>query len=302
MDIKIDCSCGIRYEFEVEPVNGQMPVSVQCPQCSVDGTSAANEFIRLAGQVEAEPAPQKTPTVALAHPPSGRPATPTLHAPPQRPQKRKREFGEPNITLGTVGAVGAAFVGMMIWYFLIKLTNTEYGIVAWGVGGLTGVGCRLLGGGYSQKLGIIAAVCALVAIVGGEFLATNAAYNQFVGEFLEQAYDGRMAYAQRAVKHETDQDVRTFLAREQSEEGAPVTPESIPQEDITEFKKNELPQLKEFINGRPSRSEYQSTLQAGFNSVAMKGSVLKNSVSLWTLLWLFLGVGSAYRLGTGETE
>jgi len=43
--IKIECGCGQRYAFDVEPVNGQMPYTIACPICGADGTSAANEVI-----------------------------------------------------------------------------------------------------------------------------------------------------------------------------------------------------------------------------------------------------------------
>src|SRR5258705_889616 len=43
--IKIECGCGQRYAFDVEPVNGLMPYTVACPICGADGTGAANEVI-----------------------------------------------------------------------------------------------------------------------------------------------------------------------------------------------------------------------------------------------------------------
>ena len=45
MEVKIECGCGTRYKFDVEPVNGWMPTAVQCPVCGADGTNAANEII-----------------------------------------------------------------------------------------------------------------------------------------------------------------------------------------------------------------------------------------------------------------
>src|SRR6266545_8071134 len=56
--IKIQCGCGQRYAFDVEPVGGRMPAAVACPVCGVDGTAAANAVI-----AQSMPA---TPTVALA--------------------------------------------------------------------------------------------------------------------------------------------------------------------------------------------------------------------------------------------
>lgn len=45
MEIKIDCGCGARYKFDVEPVQGQMAAPVQCPACGADGTAMANALI-----------------------------------------------------------------------------------------------------------------------------------------------------------------------------------------------------------------------------------------------------------------
>ncbi len=57
MQVKIPCSCGTRYAFDVEPVNGRMPVRVNCPTCGADGTDAANAIIRghSAGSDETRP-------------------------------------------------------------------------------------------------------------------------------------------------------------------------------------------------------------------------------------------------------
>jgi hypothetical protein len=40
--IKIQCECGQRYAFDVEPTNGRMPSLISCPTCGADGTTAAN--------------------------------------------------------------------------------------------------------------------------------------------------------------------------------------------------------------------------------------------------------------------
>lgn len=43
--IKIQCGCGQRYAFDIEPVCGRMPAAVKCPVCKEDGTGVANEVI-----------------------------------------------------------------------------------------------------------------------------------------------------------------------------------------------------------------------------------------------------------------
>lgn len=47
MFIKVACDCGCRYAFDVEPINGLMPVGVNCPYCGLDGTEKADALIAL---------------------------------------------------------------------------------------------------------------------------------------------------------------------------------------------------------------------------------------------------------------
>jgi hypothetical protein len=45
MNLKIQCPCGVRYSFDVEPRDGRMPWPVECPDCHADGTEAANQLL-----------------------------------------------------------------------------------------------------------------------------------------------------------------------------------------------------------------------------------------------------------------
>lgn len=81
--VKVQCGCGQRYTFDVEPVDGLLPAPVSCPVCGADGTAAANAAI--AQSVSAQPttvvAPGAPLRVAVARQ-SDRPATPTEPVPP----------------------------------------------------------------------------------------------------------------------------------------------------------------------------------------------------------------------------
>jgi len=85
--IKIQCECGQRYSFEVEPVGGRVPSPVACPACGADGTAAANAVI---GQSVAAPptsaATNRGPLRVAAPAPSNDPATPP--APARNPARR----------------------------------------------------------------------------------------------------------------------------------------------------------------------------------------------------------------------
>jgi hypothetical protein len=87
--VKIQCACGQRYAFDVEPIAGRMPAPVSCPVCGADGTASANTI--LAQRFQAQPAapatsPQPPPTNAPTRIPSisaaaASPAPPTATPP-----------------------------------------------------------------------------------------------------------------------------------------------------------------------------------------------------------------------------
>jgi hypothetical protein len=76
MEVKVQCVCGTRFAFDVEPVNGRMPVRVKCPGCGADGTDLANEVIRQKLAATAVPVPP----VAVAPAPVPQPAAAAVAA------------------------------------------------------------------------------------------------------------------------------------------------------------------------------------------------------------------------------
>jgi hypothetical protein len=73
MEVKVQCECGTRFAFDVEPVNGRMPVRINCPGCGADRTDFANEAIRrelaAAAAVPPAPVPERQPMRVTLPPP-----------------------------------------------------------------------------------------------------------------------------------------------------------------------------------------------------------------------------------------
>jgi hypothetical protein len=78
--VKIVCSCGQKYAFDVYPLNGRMPSPIWCPVCGVDGTAVANEIIARA--LKSPPSPATPPPTAT---PAAPPSPGILAAPPATP-------------------------------------------------------------------------------------------------------------------------------------------------------------------------------------------------------------------------
>jgi hypothetical protein len=165
--IKLQCGCGQKYAFEVEPVNGQMENAIACPICGVDGTSAANEMIALT--LVAQPPPlagglRTAPTSVRAEAPI-RPAMRAVPAVASQAAKQSNNLG-----LGILGAVIGALVGVGVMYGFYQFAGFRFPLLGVGIGVLTGFGARTLYHGTDNSLGIISGVIALVAVVGTLFL------------------------------------------------------------------------------------------------------------------------------------
>lgn len=85
MEIKIECQCGTRFKFDVEPVNGRMPVGIGCPNCKLDATTAANAVItQQLGLVAPLPVPAPAPAgLRLASAPAHAAPPPVVSTSPE---------------------------------------------------------------------------------------------------------------------------------------------------------------------------------------------------------------------------
>jgi outer membrane protein assembly factor BamB len=88
MLIKILCPCGTKFAFDVEPVQGRMPMAVACPECGADATELANTAIaQQLAPAAGGPPPAEPPRVrirtATAKPVEATPAA--SPAPPPAP-------------------------------------------------------------------------------------------------------------------------------------------------------------------------------------------------------------------------
>jgi hypothetical protein len=225
-----------------------------------------------------------------------KPAAPEIPVPTvaaASPKRKVKEDSGPSDMRGVIGAAVAGLVGMIIWTVLIVVTDREIGWVAWGVGGLVGAGAKMFGRGESDGIGLAAAGAALIAILLGQFLATRHAMNRFTDTLQKMAYEEHVAYAKEAVAAQGDAQIRTLLAKQEVDEDETPDPATVSEQQISEFKK-ELPKLKKVASGQVSQAEFKRE-----NDFSVPTSfILKNSFSLFTLLWIFLGVGTAYRIAS----
>lgn len=323
MEIKITHACGTKFAFDIEPENGAMPFEIQCPSCGADATADANAIIAQASSAAAPavaapaPPPPPPPPPAPAAKPGlslGRSHAPAAPLPPPAPasapasapaivvtteKKPAKKSGglfasdEPHLPLAITGAALGAGIGMGIWFVLAHYVHISSGWVAWGTGVMAGFGARTFGRAPTPLFGVIAAVFTVLAILGGSYLAMRADIDKFVTKNLDGAYEERVAFAKKVVAAKDDAALRTVLAEDEGTSADKVTAA-----ELAELKA-ELPKLRELTHGKPTKAEYQAQLAEGIRSSFSLADAAKSYFRLFTIIFILLGISSAFKLGSG---
>jgi outer membrane protein assembly factor BamB len=117
MTIKIQCPCGSKYSFEVDPVEGRMPFAVHCPTCHAEGTETANQII-----AEAAGKPKlrvQTAVAAAGEEPPPRPPAPVRGSALEQLHRERRQFRVAGWIAGAVAVVIVALLGAWGWFALV---------------------------------------------------------------------------------------------------------------------------------------------------------------------------------------
>lgn len=201
---------------------------------------------------------------------------------------------------GSIGAVVGGLVGMLAWYALIKFTGYTHSLVAWGVGGVTGAGARMLAKDGSMGLGLVCALCALGAIVFGEYYGVRALIMKQAEKFAsiaDMAYEMQKEYAKEAVAAKTPEEIRKVIAAREEKTAAEVT-----EAEMAEFKKD-LPELQDIVNGKVSKEDFRKKLSAAAaDEFNFKEYFFKEDVKggIFMVLFICLGVATAWKIGAGD--
>jgi outer membrane protein assembly factor BamB len=124
MTVKILCSCGSKYSFDVEPLEGRMPFAVHCPTCNADGTDAANQVITesLAAETSGKPklrvSAAATAALAREEPPPF-PRAPAAGAAMRRLQRDRRQNRLVGWIAGAVALMIVALLAAWAWFAFI---------------------------------------------------------------------------------------------------------------------------------------------------------------------------------------
>ncbi|MGC3956863.1 MAG: FHA domain-containing protein [Verrucomicrobiota bacterium] len=201
---------------------------------------------------------------------------------------------------GSIGAIVGGLLGLFIWYFITKYTGYSFKLVALGVGALTGGAARMLAKDGSLGLGTVCGICALLAIMLGDYYGVRALFVKEVAKFAsiaDAAYEAQLKYAKEAVAAKTPEEIRKFIAEQEEK-----TPAEVTEDEIADFKK-ELPKLQELSDGKVSKEEFRQKLDSAVaEEFSYKEYFFEGNVkgSIFQILFICLGVATAWKIGAGD--
>jgi hypothetical protein len=215
-------------------------------------------------------------------------------------------------------------------------------VMALAVGWMIGFGAKRAAGSGSFGLAGVTGLCAFITILGGQFLVLHKQVQQALVLRIAASYNEMTDYAKQAEKAKTDEDVQSLLEergfnphdiapgesvvlckkRQESKLGfifgRVTTPGSLPamkdlyhkkskQEEITDadialFRKRELPELKAFLNGKPSRAEFSQALGDTVRQNLSTNKMIAQSWAPHMFLWLVICVATAYKVAYDQWE
>ncbi len=278
------------------------PKRMTCPKCQLEqdkaiecqGCGVIIEKALAAQTINAEPAPSQKPSRLSAT---------------QDDTKETEVYDEvtaeglPMLALGA--AAGTALLGAFLWKFIAVTFSYELGIIAWGLGGAIGFAAAAAGA-RGLASGVACALLALLAIFGGKYLTVQSFQNNLAAfltqsipeEALAEAYaeelDAAKVYLETVI---TDEDRRVYMVDYYYSESE--YPEEISDEELAVFKNETEPYLLNLANNPPG---YEGWLNQNIDLYAEDIStwaLMKEDLGALDFLFLFLGMGTAFRLGRG---
>lgn len=198
------------------------------------------------------------------------------------------------------GALAAGLVGAAVWAGIAIATDYEIGWIAWGIGAAVGAAFFKLGGRGGVGP-VLCAVIALASIAGGKYAAFRIGVNNEVELFIESPltriqFESAREFGGRYAAAKTDAE-REELAREWTV-AEDEDPASVTDSRLDQFRQNELPEIQAIHEGRRTYEQFT----AEFRELLLADVSFADALSGFDLLWIFLGVGTAFRLAAGGVD
>ncbi|MEL7473606.1 MAG: hypothetical protein AAGK04_09840 [Planctomycetota bacterium] len=193
----------------------------------------------------------------------------------------------------------AGLIGAAVWAAVVAMTGFEVGIIAWALGALVGFACAASGSHRGVGMGVLASLIAIAAIgagkLGGAWFVADQVVQDLSGpiddEFLVSYIADETLADYEAAGYELDYPPGADLDFPTREGDYPVrvwSEASGQWEEMSGFERQEL-------------REQVIAERRAFHAVMVIAAFF-GSFGVFDLLWMFLAVGSAFKLAASEPE
>lgn len=211
------------------------------------------------------------------------------------------------LPLSAIGAAtAAALVGALVWKFISVVFGYELGLIAWGIGGAVGMSAAMLGG-RGLNTGILCAVLAVCSITGGKYL-TMENFRSDYSSLLGEEYPADAIAIMFQAEQEMAQEYQAQVSDEQSRREFMIDygyseasePENITKEEFDSFKNDTEVYYQRILSGELTSENWLEKTIGDELETLSTWELVKEDLGFIDLLFLFLGVGTAFRLGVGR--
>lgn len=202
----------------------------------------------------------------------------------------------------------AGIAGAALWAFVAYKLGLEIGWIAWIIGALVGFAVSMAGG-QGGNAGLVAAAIAVLAICGGKIATVEMTISRgiekgFASTEARASFE-KMRTAAPAFRKVTSRDqYPAFMIAHRFTEAA--KPEEVTPEELERFEQSKAPDLQDFENRYRSFDEWKTkksqsiTLEIG-RSISLWDE-LKATLGFFDVIFFCLGIGTAIRVGSGQTN
>jgi len=183
----------------------------------------------------------------------------------------------------------AALVSGALWAGLVFVTEMEIGYAAWGVGLLVGLAMSRVTVRRTQQLAYIAAALAVLGLLTGKALIFTGSAGRIAEEFEkgDGVLTGAIAWDMYAAR---ELDEPTLAAVDAVEEAGDTLSDAVWADMTT--------QASARLERMSAQERHEAAVMASrrvMQSMGVAGGILAQ-VTLFDALWLFLAVGTAFRM------
>ena len=204
--------------------------------------------------------------------------------------------------------VVVAIFGALLWKFIAVTFDHEYSLVAWLIGGAVGFSAAMTGA-KGQASAVMCGALVLLAIIAGKTMALSSYQTDLLdalnessmieGVDLHELYDEQLNDAQQFSNTVASEDsLREFMVTYGYSES--YKKEFVTDEEIAYFNEYEKPMLEQMAYSPTSFEEWKDqSLTSRIEDISAFDLVIQ-SLGLIDLLFIFFGVGTAFKLGYGQ--